>query len=155
MPGDIHIPDLNLEETSLGVLLNVDVDWEMCVDVAHLVLVALGDTNDHVVDEGTDGAQGSDILARAVVELDVDDVLGWVRETHREMAQVLSEFACPPLTSRSFQTSAFRCGVPLGPSTVTMRVLMWTLTAKRNPVSGSAYGWQAFFRECAYRPLGS
>ena len=71
------LPDLQLENAFL-VLLNVDVDGEMGVDVSHLVLVALGHADDEVVDESTDGTQRSDILALAVVQLDIDDVLLWV-----------------------------------------------------------------------------
>lgn len=48
------IPDINLVQPSLGVLFNVDVDGEMCVDVAHLVLKALGNSNDEVVDDRFD-----------------------------------------------------------------------------------------------------
>lgn len=74
------IPDLNLVQSVVVVLVNVDVDGEMGVDVTHLVLVALGDADDHVVDKGADSAESSDILAVAVVELDVDDVLFRVGE---------------------------------------------------------------------------
>lgn len=35
----------------------------MGVDVAHLVLVTLGDANDQVVDQGTDGSESGDILS--------------------------------------------------------------------------------------------
>lgn len=35
--------------------LNVDVDGEMCVDEAHLVLVALGHTRDHVLRQDRNG----------------------------------------------------------------------------------------------------
>jgi hypothetical protein len=89
-----HIPDLNLVQASVLALLKVDVDWEMGVDVAHLVLVALGNTNDEVVDQGSDCSEGSDILSCAVVELDVDDAGGGMRERDGKMAQVLCEFAC-------------------------------------------------------------
>ena len=65
----------------------------MGVDVAHLVLVALGDTDDQVVDEGADGAEGSDALARAVVELDLDEVLLGVGERDSQMAEGLLELA--------------------------------------------------------------
>lgn len=75
-----RIPDLDLPQTRLLVLVQIDVDWEMGVDVAHLVLEALGNTDDQVVDKGADGSQGSDVLARAMVQLDVDDVLLRVRE---------------------------------------------------------------------------
>lgn len=47
----------------LGVLLDVDVDGEMGIDVSHLVLEALGDTDDQVVDERSDGSESGDILA--------------------------------------------------------------------------------------------
>jgi hypothetical protein len=45
------IPYLNLELARLIVLLKIDVDGEMGVDVSHLVLVSLGNANDHVVDQ--------------------------------------------------------------------------------------------------------
>lgn len=49
-----EVTDLDLKQTSILVLLEVDVDREMGIDVAHLVLEALGDTDDQVVDEGAD-----------------------------------------------------------------------------------------------------
>ena len=91
------VPDLNLPEAGLAVLLEVDVDGEMGVDVAHLVEEALGDADDHVVDEGADGAEGCDVLARAMVELDLDEILLGVGEGDCEMAQVLSELAARAL----------------------------------------------------------
>ena len=69
----------------------------MSVHISHLVLVALGDTDDHVVDESADGSEGSDILARAVVQLNVDDILLRVREGDCQMAQVLAELAARAL----------------------------------------------------------
>jgi hypothetical protein len=44
-----EVSDLNLPAVGLLVLLKVDVDREMGVDVSHLVLEALGDTDDQVV----------------------------------------------------------------------------------------------------------
>jgi hypothetical protein len=44
----------------------------MGVDVTHLVLEALGDTNDHVVDERAHGTESGDVLAGTVVHLDLD-----------------------------------------------------------------------------------
>jgi hypothetical protein len=87
------IPDLNLKQTGLGVLLDVDVNGEMCVDVSHLVLEALRDTDDQVVDESADCAEGGDVLSSTVVQLDVDDILLRVREVDRQMVEVLGEFA--------------------------------------------------------------
>jgi hypothetical protein len=52
--------------------LDVDVDGEMGVDVAHLVFVSFCHANDEILDNALDGAEGSDILARAVVDFDLD-----------------------------------------------------------------------------------
>jgi hypothetical protein len=65
----------------------------MGIDVSHLVLEALCDTNDQVVDQRSDGAESGDILAGAVVQFDVDDVLLWVREIDCQMAEILCELA--------------------------------------------------------------
>jgi len=67
----------------------------MCVDVSHLVLVALGDTNDQVVDKSPDSSKSSDILASTVVQFDIDDILLWVGEVDGQMLEILNEFACP------------------------------------------------------------
>jgi hypothetical protein len=61
----------------------------MGIDISHLVLVALCHTDDEVVDDTADGTEGSDILAAAVVKLDVDHVLLGVREGDCQMAEVL------------------------------------------------------------------
>jgi len=79
------IPDLNLILTSLVVLVHVDVDGEMCVDVSHLVLESLGNTNDQVVDQGSDCAESSDVFAGTVVKLDVNDIFLRVREVDGQM----------------------------------------------------------------------
>lgn len=65
----------------------------MSVYVSHLVFEALGDTDDQVVDERSDSSEGSDIFARAVVQLDVDDVLLWVGEGNSDVAEILCELA--------------------------------------------------------------
>jgi hypothetical protein len=39
----------------------------MGVDVSHLVLVSLGDTNDHVVDQRTHSSEGSDVFSDSMV----------------------------------------------------------------------------------------
>jgi len=89
-----EVADLDLVQAGLGVLLDVDVDGEMGVHVAHLVLEAPGHADDHVVDQRAHGAQRRDVLARAVVQLDVDDVLLGVREVHGDVVEVLGELAC-------------------------------------------------------------
>lgn len=87
------IPDLDLVQVGLAVLLDVDVDGEMCVHVAHLVLEAAGNTDDQVVDDSTDGSEGSDSLAGTVVQLNRDDVLLGAAEGDSDVRQVLHELA--------------------------------------------------------------
>ena len=108
MPDDL--PDLNLPDAGLRVLVQVDVDGEMGVDVAHLVLVALGDADDQVVDEGADGAEGSDALARAVVELDLDEVLLGVGEGNSQVAEGLLELATGACDVLSMPVLCMCCG---------------------------------------------
>lgn len=79
-PAPLDVPNLHLEKVGLFVLFNVDIDGEMCIDISHLVLVSLGHADDEIVDEGPHCAEGCDIFPGAVVQLDVDDVLLWVRE---------------------------------------------------------------------------
>lgn len=66
----------------------------MGIDVSHLVLESLGDANDQVVDEGSDGSEGSNILSGTVVQLDVDDVLLGVGEADCQVAEILLQLAC-------------------------------------------------------------
>lgn len=89
----LHIPDLNLEVASLGVLLNVHVDGKVSIDVTHLVQETAGDTDDQVVDEGTDSSESGNTLASTVVQLDRDGVLVGATEAHRDVGKVLGEFA--------------------------------------------------------------
>ena len=88
-----EVADLHLELARLLVLLDVDVDREVRVHVPHLVLVALGDAGDHVVDDGADGAQAGDRFARAVVHFDGDGVALLVLERDGEVLEVFDEFA--------------------------------------------------------------
>lgn len=69
----------------------------MGVDVAHLVLEALGDTGDHVVDDGADCAEGGDVLAGTVVHLDRDGALAGVGEGDAQVAEILHELAARAL----------------------------------------------------------
>lgn len=91
-----EVSDLDLEQTGLLVLVQVDVDGEMGVDVAHLVLESLGDTGDQVLDDGADGTEGGDIFTVAVVDLDGDGVLLGVAEVDSQVTEVLGELACNP-----------------------------------------------------------
>jgi hypothetical protein len=127
----------------------------MGVDVAHLVLVALRDTYDEVLDDGLDGAEGSDVLAAAVVDLNRDGIFAGEGKADGKMGEVFCQFACwrqemsaslallkvrlgmscerlwEELTQRLIAGAAHRgdfSGLPRGPSTVTMRDRMWILT---------------------------
>ena len=75
-----HIPNIDLIQTRFGVLLNVDIYGEMCVDITHLVFEAPRNANNKVVDNRLDCPQSGDVLAGTVVELDVDQVLRRMRE---------------------------------------------------------------------------
>jgi hypothetical protein len=131
-----NIPDLHLKQTSLVVLLDVHVDGEMCVDISHLVLETLRDTDDQVVDERSDCAEGGDVLSGTVVQLDLDDILLGMREVDCQVVEVLGELACS-LSVRipSCLHMLPICCVPRGPSTVTSRDLMVTLTIRGQQVS--------------------
>lgn len=102
---EFSIPDLNLGLTGLGVLLDVHVDGEMGVDVAHLVEEAAGDTDDQVVDEGADGTEGSDTLASTVVQLDRDDALLGAAEGDGNVGKVLYELAAGTLDGHNARTN--------------------------------------------------
>jgi hypothetical protein len=65
----------------------------MGVDVTHLVLEALGDTNDHVVDERTDGTESGDVLAGTVVHLDLNGRGIGLLEGDGQVTKVLLEGA--------------------------------------------------------------
>lgn len=99
------VTDLNLEKTSLGIFLDVNVDGKMGVDISHLVLVALGDSYYEVVDDGSDRPQSGNALPRSMVEFDVDGVLLGLFESNsnvtlsRESVSIISRrsarFAIP------------------------------------------------------------
>jgi len=92
-----EVADLDLEQASLVVLVEVDVDGEMGVDVAHLVLEALGDTDNQVLNQGADGAETGNGLAGAVVDGDGNDILLGLGEANGHVAKVLDELAAGSL----------------------------------------------------------
>ena len=103
----------------------------MGVDVTHLVLEPPSNANDQVVDDGFDSAKCSDVLAGTMMQFDIDKVLRRMREAHRKMGHVLDKFPCTHPIQRVACWVLFRRGsIPRGPSTVTIRDLMWILTVK-------------------------
>ena len=91
------VPDLKFVAPCIP-LLNVDVDWEMGVDVSHLVLVSFCYAGDQVLDDALDCAEGSDVLAGAMVDFDLHDVFALFvlgeRECYGDVGEVFCEFAC-------------------------------------------------------------
>ena len=65
----------------------------MSIDVAHLVLEALSDTNNQVIDDGADGTEGSNTLAGTVVHLDRDNILLRAAEGDSDVGEVLNKLA--------------------------------------------------------------
>jgi len=91
---DLHDDLLTQEVADLDGLLiigNNDVDGEMGVDEAHLVLVTLGDTNDHVVNQGADGAEASNVLALAVPDNEAETSGIQLDNLHLNVTEVLVE----------------------------------------------------------------
>lgn len=65
----------------------------MGIHVAHLVLVAFGDADDQVVDDGPDGAEGCDIFAGAVVDFDLNDAFLGKREADGDVGEIFRQCA--------------------------------------------------------------
>ena len=68
------VPNVNLEQASLRVLLDVDIDGKMCVDISHLVFETPSDADYEVVDEGLDCSKSGDVLPSTMMQLDVHNV---------------------------------------------------------------------------------
>jgi hypothetical protein len=112
---DSHVPDLDLVPVCLAVLLDVDVNGEMRVDVAHLVSVALGHANNHVVYQRPHGPQHRDVLPRPMVQFDVEDVRLGPREGHGDVSEVLGELACRRPSAIASVSGASGCADLAGP----------------------------------------
>jgi hypothetical protein len=65
----------------------------MGVDVSHLVLIALCDTGDEVLDDGLDSAESGDIFAAAVVNLDRDNIFLGEGEADGKVGEIFCQFA--------------------------------------------------------------
>jgi len=88
-----EVTDLNL----LSVVVNNNVDGKMGIYVTHLVLETLGNTGNHVVDNGTDGANASNVLAIAVVDNKLKLLLTSELDLHVKVTKVLGELAAGTL----------------------------------------------------------
>lgn len=65
----------------------------MGIDISHLILEALRNADNQVVDEGFDGSQRCNILAGTMMQFDIDDVFRRMGEADRKMSQVLRKLA--------------------------------------------------------------
>ena len=65
----------------------------MGIDISHLVSIALRDTDYEIVDDGLDGSESCDILARAVVDLNRDFFLRREGEADCEVGKIFCQFA--------------------------------------------------------------
>ena len=81
----LNIPNVHLVQSCLIVFLNVHVDGKMGVDISHLVLETLANSNDQIVDDSFDCTERRHVLAGAVVEFDVDDRFRGFREADGKM----------------------------------------------------------------------
>lgn len=94
----LDAPDVLLAEevTDLDqavVLADDAVDGEMGMYGAHLVLESLGDALDHVLNVGTDGADGGDLLLGTEPLLHHQLLLGHLVHVHGQVAEALAELA--------------------------------------------------------------
>lgn len=81
----------------VALVVNDHVDRKVSIYVAHLVLEALGDTSDHVVDDGANGADSSNVLADAMVDNELELVLALELNFNVQVAKVLGQFAAGTL----------------------------------------------------------
>ena len=63
----LNIPDIHLVKPGFRILLEVDVDGEVGIHVAHLVFETLGDANYQVVNDGFDSPKCGNVLPCAVM----------------------------------------------------------------------------------------
>jgi hypothetical protein len=88
-----EVTDLNF----LTVIVDNNVDGKMGIYVTHLVFETLSDTGDHVVDNGSDSADASNVLAVTVVDNELELVLTNGLDLHVKVTQVLGEFTAGSL----------------------------------------------------------
>ena len=65
----------------------------MRIDISHFVLETPRYANDQIVDESLDGPKSSHVLARAMMQLDIDNLFWGMWKTDWKMGQVFDKFA--------------------------------------------------------------
>lgn len=88
-----NVPNVNLKKPALRILLDIDIYGKMGIDISHLILEALRNADDQVVDDGFDGSECCNVLAGTMMQFDNDDVFGRMGEADRKMGQVLRKLA--------------------------------------------------------------
>jgi hypothetical protein len=127
-----EVTDLNF----LTIIVNNNVDGKMGIYVAHLVLETLGDTSDHVVDDGADSTDASNVLAVAVVDNELELLLTNGLDLHVKVTEVLGELTSRPLDSDNARLDGDINVLGNDELVVLVDVLF---TKKYNYVSGSDY----------------
>ena len=84
-----EVADLN----EFLIVRDVGVDGEVSIDKSHLVLKALGDSLDHVVDVRADSPDGSIVLSLAVMHSHSQLVLGSTLDLQVNMLELLGKFS--------------------------------------------------------------
>lgn len=88
-----NVPNVNLKKPALRILFDIDIYGKMGIDISHLILEALRNADNQVVDEGFDGSERCNILAGTMMQFDIDDVFRRMGEADRKMSQVLRKLA--------------------------------------------------------------
>ena len=50
----INLPNVDLIKSGLRVLLKIHIDWEMCIDISHLIFEASRNSDDEIIDKCLD-----------------------------------------------------------------------------------------------------
>lgn len=80
-----HVPYLDLIQARFWVIVDIDVDGEMRIDVSHFVFESSRNSNDQVIDDGLDGSESGHVLARAMMQFDIDDFFRGVGKADGKM----------------------------------------------------------------------
>ena len=81
-----EVADLDLG----SILVDSNVDGEVSVHKTHLVTVTMGNTGDHVLNVGTDGADDGNILVETEPQID-DDFITFLLDINKLVREVTAE----------------------------------------------------------------
>ena len=81
-----EVADLDLG----AILVDSNVDGEVSVHKTHLVTVTMGNTGDHVLNVGTDGADDGNVLVETEPQID-DDFITFLLDINKLVREVTAE----------------------------------------------------------------